>query len=98
MTPNLGHAGEKVSARIKDGWVIASQGSDESSQIVRVKVWGATRITGGFYQLDTDPEKEFVVVSRGMGSGPYYKIQIIDFRPDGILTWSYDSFGVPKVE
>ena len=58
-------AAENISAQIKDGWVIATQGSDESSQVVRVKIWGPNRIQGKFYQLDTDSEKEFVVRSRG---------------------------------
>jgi hypothetical protein len=98
VTTNPGFGEDNISAEIQDGWIIASQGNDESSQIVKVKVWGANHITGEFYQLDIDPEMEYVVVSRGIGSGPYYKLQIIDFRPNGILTWSYDSSGVPRVE
>ncbi len=52
----------------------------------------------GFEALDADPEREYVIISRGLGSGPYYKLQIIDFREDGILTWSYDSMPTPRVE
>ena len=48
--------------------------------------------------MDGDPEKEYIVISRNSGTGPYFKLQIIDFRPDGILTWSYDSMGTPKIE
>jgi hypothetical protein len=98
MTASLSIAATNISARIADGWIVASRGRDENSQVVKVKVWGTTRVTGEFHQLDTDPEKEYVVMSRMKGTGPYYKLQIIDFLPNGILTWSYDSSGVPKIK
>ena len=94
----FGFAWGDPTARIEDGWIIASQGKDESLQIVRVKVWGPERVTGAFYQLDSYPKLEYVVVSRGLGTGPYYKLQIIDFRANGILTWAYDSSGGPRIE
>ena len=52
----------------------------------------------GFEALDADPEREYVVISRGLGTGPYYRLQIIDFREDGILTWSYFSAPMPRLE
>ena len=48
--------------------------------------------------MDDDPEREYIVISRSPGTGPYYKLQIIDFPPEGILTWSFDSMGRPKIE
>jgi hypothetical protein len=96
--PPICFAERKVSARLQDGWIIASQGKDEDFQEVRVKICGSEEITGDFYQLDADPEKEFVVISRGTGTGPYYKLQIIDFLPNGILTWAYDSSGAPYIK
>ncbi len=87
-----------ITASIQDGWILASRGSDESLQSVHIQIWGSSRISGQFHQLDDDPEREYVVSSRGSGSGPYYKLQIIDFLPDGILTWSYDSAGAPRIE
>lgn len=87
-----------IRAEIKNGWVIAGQGSDEDALEVKVKIWGHSRVQGGFDQLDEDLEQEYVVISRGIGTGPYYKLQIIDFKPNGILTWSYGSFGVPQIE
>ena len=38
------------------------------------------------------------MTSRLPGTGPYYRLQIIDFREGGILTWSYWSDGVPKFD
>lgn len=98
ITPLVCLAERNVSAQLKDGWIIVAQGNDENFQQVKVKVWGADRIAGKFYQLDADPEKEFVVISRGIGTGPYYKLQIIDFLANGILTWAYSSSGAPKIE
>lgn len=85
-------------ASIEGRWIHASQGQDEDAQEVRIRIWGATSVTGAFHQLDEDPEKEFVVISRSQGSGPYYKVQIVDFQPQGILTWSYDSSGKPRLK
>lgn len=63
------------------------------------KVYAAGSIEHGkwFCQLDSDPEYEFVSIRRGIGSGPYYWIQIIDFPADGILVWTYYSCGKPLV-
>jgi len=87
---------------LEGDWLTASRGSDESAQIIKLKVWGSLRdpskFEGGFEQLDGDSEKEYVVISRNPGTGPYYKLQVIDFHFNGIFTWSYDSFGRPKVE
>ena len=96
-----------IRARVEGQWVVARQGRDETAQEVRVKIWGPVLepstfierpLTKGFESLDADPEREYVVISRGLGSGPYYKLQIIDFREDGILTWSYYSAPAPRVE
>lgn len=83
---------------VVDGWIEAEQGRDESSQRLRVAVWGPIRVDAKCGQLDNDPEPEVTVISRLQGSGPYYRLQIIDFREDGILTWSYWSDGVPKFD
>ena len=96
--PSAASADRNITASIQDRWILASQGSDESLQSVRIQIWGSSRISGEFHQLDDDPEREYVVSSRGIGSGPYYKLQIVDFQPDGILTWSYDSAGAPRIE
>ena len=76
---------------------MAAQGRDETAQSVRVKIWGE-HSQAAFQQLDDDDEKEYVITSRNSGMGPYYRLQIIDFTPDGILTWSYYSFGGPFVK
>jgi hypothetical protein len=67
-------------------------------KVVKVEVWGEYHDEGAFHQLDNDPEQEYVVVSRNRGTGPYYRLQIIDFHEDGILTWSYHSGGGPRIE
>ena len=87
-----------ISAFIQDGWIVASQGADENFQSTRIEIWGPERIKGQFHQLDQDAEREYVVISRGTGSGPYYKLQIVDFVPNGILAWSYESAGAPRIE
>lgn len=91
-----------ISVEISGEWAIARQGRDETSQECRVRIWGTVRepsfFETGFHQLDDDPEDEYVVISRQSGTGPYYRLQIIDFHENGILTWSYYSEGKPKVE
>ena len=96
-----------IRARIDGQWVLAGQGRDETAQRVQLKIWGPVLepstyierpVIKGFEALDADPEREYVVISRGLGTGPYYKLQIIDFREDGILTWSYYSAPVPRVK
>ena len=91
-----------IYAYLDGDWIVVGQGRDETAQSVRLRIWGSRRDgpfpIRGFEQLDDDPEKEYVVISRNSGTGPYYKLQIIDFRPDGILTWSYDSMGGPKIK
>ena len=83
---------------VVDGWIEAEQGRDESSQRLRVAVWGPMRVDAKCGQLDSDPEPEITVTSRLPGTGSYYRLQIIDFREDGIQTWSYWSDGVPKFD
>ena len=91
-----------IRVSLKGEWILAEQGNDETHQSVQVKIWGSVREKGffehGFVQLDADEEEEYYVISRHSGTGPYNKLQIIDFRPDGILTWSYDSYGKPKID
>ncbi len=83
-------------------WIVAGQGRDETRQLVKNAIWGTLRespfFQRRFEQLDDDPEREYVVISRSPGTGPYYKLQIIDFPPQGILTWSFDSMGHPRIE
>lgn len=91
-----------IPASIDGRWLEVSQGRDESAQRIRVAIWGRLREPGffehGFRQLDGDPELEYIVVSRNEGSGPYYRLQIIDFLTDAIAAWSYASFGRPRIE
>ena len=94
-----------IQVNINGPWLVASQGADETFQQIKVVIT-ARKFFGDdlklevsdFYQIDNDQEKEYIVISRSPGTGPYYKIQIIDFKPNGILTWSYDSSGIPKIE
>ncbi len=83
-------------------WIVAEQGRDETAHRVKVAIWGKLREPGfferRFEQLDGDPEREYILISRNEGTGAYYKVQVIDFRPNGILTWSADSFGKPRIE
>ena len=83
-------------------WIVASQGRDETAQLVKIRIWGSLRGPSfpqrRFEQLDDDPEREYIVISRNSGTGPYYKLQIIDFPREGILTWSFDSMGHPRIE
>ena len=37
-------------------------------------------------------------MSRLAGTGPYYRLQIVDFTGDGITTWSYASDGAPTFD
>ncbi len=96
--PPEGFADRNILVGIQDGWIVASQGADESLQSARIRIWGPSNVSGQFHQLDEDSENEYVVISRGIGSGPYYKLQIVDFPQHGIVTWSYDSAGAPRVE
>ena len=93
--------GTGARATLLGDWVELSVGTDETSQSVRVKVWGALRDSSffrhGFMQLDDDPPLEYAIISRNEGTGPYYKLQIVDLRPDGILVWSYDSYERPTL-
>ena len=70
-----------IRVRIEGQWVVAGQGRDETAQTVRVKIWGPVLepssfierpFIKGFEALDADPEREYVVISRGLGTGPYY--------------------------
>lgn len=89
----------KIKAHIDGDWIVAQQGTDETLQRIRVAVWGSWKeaLQARFEQLDDDPEQEYVVISRNGGTGPYYKLQIIDFRPSGILILAFDSMGVPEI-
>jgi len=80
------------------GWVEFEQGRDESRQLLRLAVWGSVLVGVNCEQLDDDSESEVTIVSRNEGTGPYYRLQIVDFRPEGILTWSYWSEGVPIID
>lgn len=83
---------------VEDGWIEAEQGRDEDGQRLRLAVWGPEAVTANCAQLDSDTESEIVVTSRGLGTGPYYRLQIVDFHAHGIRTWAYSSDGLPKVE
>ena len=98
LFPSINLGGDAPTATIEAGWIIAAQGNDETSQVLRVKIWGSLPQEDRFVQLDQDPELEFVVISRNSGTGPYYKLQIHDFVKHGVLTWSFDSMGRPKIE
>ncbi len=91
-----------IRVSLEGHWLTASFGSDENAQVIQLKVWGSLRepskFVRRFEQLDDDIEEEYVVISRNVGTGPYYKLQVLDFHSDGIRTWSYDSFGQPKIE
>lgn len=82
--------------------IVARQGQDESFQRVAIDIWGRLRDPERFRtfsaQLDGDPALEFLVISRNEGTGPYYRLQIVASRPDGILVWSYASCGKPRIE
>lgn len=95
-------AEESPSVTIDGDWIVASQGREETYQEIKLRIWGSLRQDSsfghGFWQLDGDEVGEYYVISRNAGTGPHYRFQIIDFRPDGILTWSYYSMGRPKIE
>lgn len=83
---------------VADGWIEVEQGRDESGETLRLAIWGPEAIEAVCAQLDSDPEPEVVVTSRGLGTGPYYRLQIVDYHSQGIMTWAYSSDGAPKVE
>ena len=58
--------------------LIVALGSDEDRQQISVEIWGSERRTISCEKLDDDPDAELVIISRGSGSGPYYRLQIID--------------------
>jgi len=89
-------ADQRVS--VDRGWIEVEQGRDESHQLLRLAVWGPTTVAASCEQLDADVDPEVAIISRLEGTGPYYRLQIVDFDPDGIRTWSYWSAGVPKLE
>lgn len=82
---------------VSDGWIEAEQGRDENGERLRLAVWGSEWVDAKCAQLDSDSEPEVVITSRGPGNGSYYRLQIIDFQSNGIMTWAYSSDGVPKV-
>lgn len=89
---------DNLQTSVEDGWIDANW--------VRIRIWNPWVHDAGCTQLDSDPEEEFFVISRTTGTGPYYRIQILDFRhgaedPEGswgVLAWSYYSDGKPKIE
>lgn len=83
---------------IGDGWIDIEQGRDENSERLKLAVSGPESVSAACEHLDDDDDLEVIVTSRGAGTGPYYRMQIIDFRPHGVLTWSYASNGMPKLE
>ena len=60
---------KSITVTLKGEWIVASQGNDEDSQVVRVLVWGDLPPRHLFVQLDDDPEREYVVISRNVGTG-----------------------------
>ncbi len=81
-----------------NGWIIASQGRDETSQEIRLKIWGTEVRQIACAQLGNALDETLVIVSRNVGTGPYYRLQILDFRENGISTWSYWSEGQPRID
>ena len=100
VAPDLASPVRDAKVRVEGDTIIASQGIDEGYQEVPIKIWGEWHEEDwrGFRQLDDDPEEEYCLWSRNPGSGPYYRLQIVDFVPGGILTWSYYSFGCPAFD
>ncbi len=92
------HKERRISVTWEDPWLVAEQGWDETSKKIKVSSNGEFDHGKWFCQLDSDPEYEFVSIQRGMGSGPNYWLQIIDFPVDGILTWNYYSSGKPLIK
>lgn len=90
--------GKGRTVNVIDRKVQATQGRDESRHSLEVEIWGAERIALSCENLDSDPEDELIISSRGIGSGPYYRLQIVDFAQGGILAWSYRSDGAPRAE
>ncbi|MDJ0785990.1 MAG: hypothetical protein QNK05_04240 [Myxococcota bacterium] len=97
-------AAAEPSVEIDGAWLEARQGRDESQHTLRVAIWAREVFDdpelplalSDFEQLDADPELEYVVASRGPGTGPWYRLQILDFRPDGIIALSVPSAGPPR--
>ncbi len=94
-----------LEVKVQGAWLHVSRGNDEERQEVRMAIWAREAFGAdlpltlhGFHQLDDDPEREYVVVSRSPGTGPYYRLQIVDLPPHGISTWSYHSGGKPRIE
>jgi hypothetical protein len=90
-------AGPPIDASIDNGRVIARSGTGQYAQELELTIMGEDRVESGFMQVDHDAQNEYLVTSRSGDSGVEYYLQIIDFRPQGISTWSYRSYGVPLV-
>lgn len=86
-----------IDASIADGRVIARSGSGKYAQQVELTIMGDDLVESGFVQLDHDTQNEFMIISRFGDSREEYYLQIIDFRPQGIVTWSYRSYERPVV-
>ncbi len=86
-----------IDASIDDGRVIARSGSGKYAQQLELTIMGDDLVESGYVQLDHDAQNEFMVVSRYGDSKDEYYLQIIDFRPEGIATWSYRSYDRPVV-
>lgn len=91
-----------IHVEMKGDCIVAQQGRDEDSQIVSVTIWGSLRdpdhFEHGFRLLNDQETAQYIIVSRNEGTGPYYRLQIINFQLDGIMTWSYASSGKPRIE
>lgn len=90
--------GDDRTVTVIDRKVQVTQGRDQSRHGLEVEIWGPERIALSCENLDSDPEHELIISSRGIGSGPYYRLQIVDFAKGGILAWSYRSDGAPRAE
>ncbi|MEK9138565.1 MAG: hypothetical protein AAB393_15690 [Bacteroidota bacterium] len=90
-----------VRAHLQGSDIVAEQGLDEDHQSVSVRIWGSIRepsfFEHGFRRLRDIATEQYVIISRNEGTGPLYRLQIIDFLPSGISTWSYWSEGKPEV-
>jgi hypothetical protein len=86
-----------IEASIADGRVMARSGSGKYAQQLELTIMGDDLVESGYVQLDHDAQNEFMIISRFGDSRDEYYLQIIDFRPQGIATWSYRSYDRPAV-
>lgn len=86
-----------IHASVEESRVIATSGIGKHAQQLELTIMGDDVVESGFQQLDQDRQNEFMVVSRFGNRNDEYYLQIIDFRPQGISTWSYRSYDRPVV-